>query len=166
MSFITTNPNTPSVPYRFNNYKNPFAIPAGRYRAAVKWVKMCESKTDKSKQAVKFLFDVIENVDGPVAYMISKEYAEGSAEYAHLAVDLEAFLDKTEIEEFSKNKAQIDLADLEGKHVDLMINTISSPKYDTPYSFIDGIFPAGYLIPQKKRESNHGDACMEMFAAL
>lgn len=81
-------------------------------------------------------------------------------------MDLEAFLDKTEIEEFSKNKAQIDLADLAGKHVDLMINTISSPKYDTPYSFIDGIFPPGYLLPQKKRESNEIDGCMEMCAAL
>jgi len=166
MSLITTNPNTPSVPYKFNNYKNPFAVPAGRYRAVVKWVKMCESKTDKSKQAVKFLFDVTENADGPVTYLISKEYAEGSAEYAHLAVDLEAFLDKAEIEEFSKNKTQIDLADLAGKHVDLMINTISSPKYDTPYSFIDGIFPAGYLLPQKKRETADQDACLEMCAAL
>lgn len=166
MNSIISNPNTPSVPYRFNNYKNPFAIPAGRYRAAVKWVKMCESKTDKSKQAVKFLFDVIEDADGPVTYLISKEYAEGSAEYAHLGVDLEAFLDEADIEDFSKNKTQIDLADLAGKHVDLIITTISSLKYDTPYSFIDGIFPAGYLLPKKKRESNDADACMEMCAAL
>lgn len=166
MTFITSNPNTPSVPYRFNSYKNPFAVPAGRYRAVVKSVKMGESKSDKSKQAVKFVFDVIEDVHGPVTYLISKEYAEGSAEYAHLGGDLEAFLDKAEVEELSRTKAQIDLADLAGKHVDLMINTISSPKYDTPYSFIDGIFPAGYLIPQKKREMNDNDASMEVCIAL
>lgn len=161
MSPIKPNPNTLSVPYRFNDYKNPFAVPAGRYKASVKWVKMCESKSDKSKQAIKFLFDVFEDANGHVSYMISKEYTEGTAEYAHLAGDLESFFDRAQIEGFSQEKAQIDLGELAGKHVDLLINTISSPRFDTPYSFIDGIFPVGYLLATADQ-----DACLELCATL
>lgn len=152
------NPNKQTIPFSFTKIKNPFCVPAGRYKAIVKSVKIAESKADSSKQAIKMVFALVENPDGPVDFLATKDYNAASQENGHLAADVESFLTKAKIEELKRTKEQIDLADLVGKKVDLLIANKTSPKYVDPLSVIDGLFPAGYLIPHHKPEPDDDDS--------
>jgi hypothetical protein len=138
------------IPFRFEETKNPFVVPAGQYRAIVSSVNSAEAKGDPTKRAIKFTFKLVEGKPGPVDYLATKVYVEGSPSYAVLSADIEAFFAPDEIEEIKRTNTALNLADLEGMEVDLTIKTIASPKFQQPYSKVDGIFPSGYLFPPKR----------------
>lgn len=153
------NNTTPRVPFVFATPKNPFAVPAGRYKAIVKSVKMTDEQPDGTKKAVKITFGLFENATGPTEFLAKKQYSQTAGTYDQLHTDLRAFFSATGIEDMQESHAVIDLTDLVDREVDVFIVTFSSPGYPTPFSKIEDIFPAGTLFPEKEAEPEDDFAC-------
>lgn len=144
---------TPLVPFRFAPRNNPFAVPSGRYRGVVKSVTKNSLGAANEKTTIKFMFELTEDQNGPVDYLIRKQYTEGSPNYGELNSDLAVFLDPAEMKELETTGTEIDLADLIGCKVDVLVSTIQNKGYPEPFSKIDAIYPPGHLLP----ENDHQD---------
>ena len=123
-----------------------FAIPAGCYRAVLTDVSTVEN--DEGDPVLQFLFDVVAGEHGPVEHSACVEYPATREGHAKLNQDLTAFLDQVEIDRLMGMPAELDLTDLVGDEVDLMISTFTGSDHPT-YSRVTGLYPAGSLITGK-----------------
>lgn len=146
------------IPYQFPEERNLFAVPAGKYRARLMSSTYLPNKKNNERDDIRFIFQIVADANGSADYRARKVYSSGINLY-DLDQDLKAFFTDDEIAELKKTRKQIDLADLEGKTVDLLIITSRTVKeYKDPFSQIDGIFRAGTLLPNEKcEESTHHD---------
>lgn len=136
------------IPFQFPDERNPFAVPASKYRACLRSITYLPSKQNGAQDDIRFLFQIVADATGPADYKARKLYAVGQ-NFHELNQDLKAFYTDDEISEIKKSGTQIDLADLEGRFVDLLIITGKKVKgHKDPFSQIDGMFRAGTLIPQ------------------
>ena len=144
------------IPFQFPEERNPFAVPAGKYRAFLLSAKYVPNKQDGSQDDIRFLFQITADVNGEADYRARKVYSVG-INFHELNQDLKAFFTDDEIAEIKKAGTQIDLADLEGRKVDILIITGKKVKgHKDPFSQIDGILRVGTLIPKETcEESTH-----------
>jgi hypothetical protein len=156
---MNTNLISRSIPFTFAPVENLWVVPAGEYRARVKTVTVSPCKTDRSKQVYRFVFDVIEDVNGPVNKLAKKDYTSGTPSYDQLQNDLTAFFDASEVEAMRGTRTEVDLSALVGRDVDLLISTFTAKGHVEPYSKIDRVERPGKYIPDI-----HGDFANEDLA--
>lgn len=132
------------IPFTFTP-PSPFAIPAGCYRAVLKEVSMEEN--DDGDPVLRMLYDIVRGENGSVKYAVAIEYPEGRAGHTKLNKDLEAFFQQDELDRLQGMPAELDLTDLLGDEVDLMISTFTGSDHP-PYSRVTGIFSAGSITSE------------------
>jgi len=136
---------SPSIPFLFTPPYSLFSIPAGNYRGVLRSVSTEESKFEEGKLLLRFVFDIVAGVNGPVNYSACLEYPQDKKGHAKLSADLTAFLDPGEIDQMLGMPAEIDLSELVGTEVDMTVATFTST--DEPhYSRVMGIYPAGSVV--------------------
>jgi len=136
---------TQEIPFQFQEPVNLFAVPAGRYRATLESITYCDHKGQHDD--MKFLFDITANEHGPVDYRARKLFCNDKTSHAQLQRLLKVFYTAEEIEILTQNGTEIDLNDLQGRSVDLLIVTKNVSGYKTPFSEIDGAYQVGTLLP-------------------
>ena len=142
------------IPFQFPEEKNPFAVPAVKYHAFLLSAKYVPNKQEGAPDDIRFLFQITADINGEADYRARKVYSVG-INFHELNQDLKAFFTEEEIAELKKAGAQIDLADLEGRTVDLLMITGKKVKgHKDPFSQIDGILRAGTLIPKETCEES------------
>lgn len=135
-------PARESIPFLFTP-PAIFAIPAGCYRAVLKDVSTEEN--DDGDPVLRMLYDIVRGENGPVKYAAALEYPAGKAGHDKLNEDLAAFFPQDEIDRMLGMPAELDLTDLVGDEVDLMVSTFTGSDHP-PYSRVTGIYSAGSLI--------------------
>lgn len=151
---MQTNSPSRSIPFKFTPVKNAFAHPGGAYRARLDTVRKRPCKHDPSKELTRFAFSLLADQSGPVEYLNKRDYTDSSKDQAQLQKDLAAFFKPEEIAKMRRAGTEIELFELEGKEVDLMITTSVSPHYPDPFSKIEGIYPAGHLLSRTDAEAD------------
>jgi len=98
---------------------------------------------------IKFLFELTANEDGPVDYRARKVFCREKMNHAQMQDLFKGFYSEGLIEIMIRNGTEIDLNELVGKQVDLLIKTKCVSGWETPYSEIDGTYPVGTLLPEE-----------------
>jgi len=137
-------PSIEPIPFTFTP-PSPFAIPAGCYRAVLREVSTEEN--DDGDPVLRMLYDIVRGENGPVKYAAALEYPAGKAGHAKLNEDLAAFFPQDEIDRMLGMPAELDLTDLVGDEVDLMVSTFTGSDHP-PYSRVTGIFSAGSITSE------------------
>jgi len=137
-------PSIEPIPFTFTP-PAIFAIPAGCYRAVLKDVSTEEN--DDGDPVLRMLYDIVRGENGPVKYAAALEYPSGKAGHAKLNEDVSAFFPQDEIDRMLGIPAELDLTDLVGDEVDLMVSTFTGSDHP-PYSRVTGIFSAGSITSE------------------
>jgi hypothetical protein len=154
------NSNSFAIPFVFAPVNNIWAVPGGEYRARVKTVTVSECNTDRSKQVFRFVFEVLENANGPVEILAKKDYTTGTPSYDQLQKDLAAFFDPSEVEAMRGTRTPDDLHPLVGREVDLLISTFTAKGHVEPYSKIERVEPPGKYIPDMHSDFDYEDLAL------
>ncbi|MFZ4776925.1 MAG: hypothetical protein ACOYM3_16270 [Terrimicrobiaceae bacterium] len=142
------------IPFKFLEERNVFAVPAGKWRAVLQSITYVPNKLDETQNDLRFIFQIVADSNGHADYKARKVYTVG-VNYHELNQDLKAFFTEDEMSEIKKAGTQIDLAVLEGRHVDLLTTTGKKVKgHKDLFSQIDGIFRAGTLLPKDNCEES------------
>ena len=157
---MKTNLPSRSIPFTFAPTENPWVVPAGEYRARVKTVSASPCNTDLSKQVFRFVFDVIEDVNGSVEKLAKKDYTTGTPSYDQLQKDLTAFFDPSEVEAMRGKKTEVNLHALVGREVDLLISTFTAKGHVEPYSKIERVERPGKYIPDIHGDFDYEDLAL------
>ncbi len=147
---------SPSIPFVLKPINSKWAVPAGEYRARVRTVTESECDTDGAKK-IRFVFDVIEDVNGPVEKLAKTDYTTGTPSYDQLQKDLAAFFDPSEIQTMRATRTEVDLHSLVGREVDLLISNFTAKGHDEPYSKIDRIERPGKYVPNSSDQFDCDD---------
>jgi len=157
---MKSNFNSFAIPFIFTPVNNLWAVPAGEYRARVKTVTVSPCNTDRSKQVFRFVFDILENANGPVEKLAKKDYTTGTPSYDQLQKDLAAFFDPSEVEAMRGTRTPVDLHALVGKEVDLLICNFTAKGHDEPYSQINRVERPGKYIPDRHTDVDYEDLAL------
>jgi hypothetical protein len=140
------------VPFRLKPVNNLWAVPAGIYCARVSSVTSSPSKKDATKETIKIVFDVFEDRHGNSIKKLAKiDYTEGTEEYEQLQTDLEAFCNPEDLQEMREKSVEMDLKDLVGTEVDIVVSTYQNKGHQHPYSKIVQVAKRGRLIQDNPR---------------
>jgi hypothetical protein len=119
-------------------------------------------ENDEGDPVLRFHFDIIAGENGPVRYSAALEYLDDKKWHAKLNEDLSAFFPQGEIDQMLGMPQEVDLTDLVGNEVDLMISTFTG-SHHPPYSRVTGIFSAGGFVTGTYMTS---DSCAASSRAL
>lgn len=159
-NYMKNNISSRTIPFTFAPVENRWAVPAGEYRARVKTVTVTECNNDRSKQVFRFVFDVIEDVNGSVDKLAKKDYTQGTPSYDQLQKDLTAFFDPSEVEAMRGKRTEVNLHALVGREVDLLISTFTTKDHVEPYSKIDRVERPGKYIPDMHGDFDYEDLAL------
>jgi len=143
---MTNKPLKNKIPFTFEQPLNRFAVPGGKYRASLESVTSCDHK-DRNK-SIQFMFELIANEDGPVYYRVGKLFSDDKASRAQMQKFIKAFFSEDQIEALTKDGTQVDLLELQGDRVDLLITTKNVTGCKEPLPEIDSIYSPGTLLPE------------------
>jgi len=149
---IVMKTNNPKILFRLKQFENPFAVPAGIYRAILRKPTYVDHPGEDPHKDIRLLFDIIAGEDGNAQYMAKKVYCMQDGWSEELNKDLEAFYTPLEADQLRRERKEIDLEDLAGRKVDLFISTKKVKGYNVPFSIVERIVRQGTLLPVAEDE--------------